>query len=50
MVPLLLYWINRVWLLASRAELHEDPVIFALRDKHSLLIGLGVLGIVVLAL
>lgn len=42
-VPLLLYWINRVWLLASRGELHEDPVIFAIRDRISLLVGAGVL-------
>ena len=40
-VPLLLYWLTRVWLLASRGELHGDPVIFALRDWVSL--GLGIL-------
>jgi len=33
--PLLLYWICRVWLLATRGELEEDPVVFALRDKVS---------------
>lgn len=33
--PILLYWICRVWLLASRGELHEDPVVFALRDRVS---------------
>ncbi len=35
-VPFMLYWLHRVWLLASRGELDEDPVIFALRDKISL--------------
>ncbi len=37
-VPLLLLWIFRVWLLASRGELDEDPVIFAVTDRMSLLI------------
>jgi 4-hydroxybenzoate polyprenyltransferase len=39
-VPFMLYWLNRVWLLASRGELDEDPVIFAIRDKVSLAIGI----------
>jgi 4-hydroxybenzoate polyprenyltransferase len=42
-IPLLLLWLNRVWLLASRGILDEDPVIFAIRDRTSWLLGLGVL-------
>jgi 4-hydroxybenzoate polyprenyltransferase len=38
-VPLMLFWLYRVLLLASRGELDEDPVIFAIRDRVSL--GLG---------
>jgi len=38
-VPLLLLWILRVWLKASRGELDDDPVIFALRDRMSQTIG-----------
>jgi len=38
-VPFMLYWLNRVWLLASRGELDEDPVIFAIQDKVSIAIG-----------
>lgn len=38
--PLLLYWIGRIWLLATRGELHEDPVIFATRDPVSYLVAL----------
>ncbi len=33
--PLMLLWINRVWLKLSRGELHDDPVVFALRDGFS---------------
>jgi 4-hydroxybenzoate polyprenyltransferase len=35
-VPFMIYWLNRVWLVASRGELNEDPVIFAIRDRISL--------------
>jgi 4-hydroxybenzoate polyprenyltransferase len=38
-VPLLILWLSRIWLLASRGELNEDPVIFAFTDRMSLLIG-----------
>jgi 4-hydroxybenzoate polyprenyltransferase len=41
MPPLMILWLCRVWLLASRGELDEDPVVFALTDKMSLLMGLG---------
>ncbi len=33
--PLLLYWISRVWLLAHRGQMHDDPIVFALRDRVS---------------
>jgi 4-hydroxybenzoate polyprenyltransferase len=48
-VPLMLFWISRVWLLASRGEMDEDPVIFAVTDRMSLLIGLAVAAIVIFA-
>jgi len=31
--PLLLYWISRIWLLARRGLVHDDPLVFALQDK-----------------
>ena len=37
--PLLLFWISRVLLLSHRGMLNDDPVVFALRDRLSLLIG-----------
>ncbi|WP_339385501.1 UbiA family prenyltransferase [Acidovorax sp. sic0104] len=33
--PLLLYWVSRAWLIAHRGHMHEDPVVFALRDRAS---------------
>jgi 4-hydroxybenzoate polyprenyltransferase len=35
-LPALLYWLGRIWLLAGRGQMQEDPVKFALRDRHSL--------------
>ena len=37
-VPSILYWIGRVWIIAHRGQMNEDPVIFAVRDKVSYLI------------
>jgi 4-hydroxybenzoate polyprenyltransferase len=38
-IPLFLYWILRVWFLAHRGELNEDPILFAVTDKTSYIIG-----------
>ncbi len=35
--PLILYWISRVWLIAYRGNMNVDPVLFALKDKISLM-------------
>lgn len=37
--PLLLFWLSRVWLLAHRGLMHDDPIVFALRDNVSRWIG-----------
>ncbi len=49
MTPVLLWWLSRIWLKASRAELEEDPVVFALTDRASLLAGLMMAAIAVFA-
>ena len=36
--PLLLYWISRTWLLTHRGQMHDDPVVFAMKDRISLLV------------
>jgi 4-hydroxybenzoate polyprenyltransferase/phosphoserine phosphatase len=48
--PLFLYWINRIWLVARRDKLHEDPVVFTLHDKQSYWVGLLVVLITWLAI
>ena len=49
-MPFMVLWLSRVWLLASRGELNEDPVVFALTDRMSLLIGVAVVIIALLAI
>ena len=39
---LMLYWVSRVWMQASRGLMHDDPVVFALKDRVS--VGVGVLS------
>jgi 4-hydroxybenzoate polyprenyltransferase len=36
--PLLLYWLIRLWFIASRGQLDEDPVLFAAKDRISWLV------------
>ncbi len=40
---LVLYWVSRVWMKAQRGEMHDDPVVFALKDRVSLGVGLLVM-------
>lgn len=35
--PVLLYWFGRIWVVAGRGRMHSDPIIFALRDRASLI-------------
>jgi hypothetical protein len=35
-----IFWLCRVWLKADRGEIHDDPLIFAFRDRASWMIGL----------
>lgn len=45
--PLLLFWISRVWLLTARGQMHDDPILFTLRDRSSLAV-IALSGLIVL--
>ena len=47
--PVLLYWITRIWFIARRRQLHDDPIIFAIRDRRSHICGILAAVIVVIA-
>ena len=47
--PCLLYWITRVWLLAYRGEMDEDPILFTVKDWPSYLVGIIVALVIIVA-
>src|SRR3546814_19584990 len=46
----LIYWLNRIWMLARRGEVEGDPVAFAITDGRSLFVGAATAGIFLAAL
>jgi len=47
--PLLLYWVSRIWLIAHRGGMHDDPIVFAATDRGSWVIAALIGGLVWLA-
>ena len=47
--PLLLYWISHVWLITHRGRVHDDPLVFATRDRTSRILVLLMLATALLA-
>ena len=41
--PLLLYWVSRIWLVTCRGRMREDPIVFAVQDKISYVVGFLIL-------
>jgi len=41
----LLYWTSRVWILANRNEIDDDPVLFAIKDRVTWILAVVVCGI-----
>ena len=39
-IPILIYWQSWMWLTAHRGQMHDDPIIFAVKDRHSLISGI----------
>jgi 4-hydroxybenzoate polyprenyltransferase len=46
--PILLYWIGRALILAERRLMDDDPIVFALRDRNSLL-AFALIGFIMIA-
>ena len=44
--PVLVYWVSRMWLIAVDGNMHDDPIIFAIKDKatYLVLIALFIIG------
>jgi hypothetical protein len=37
----MLFWISWMWMQAHRGKMHDDPLVFAVKDKASLLAGVA---------
>ncbi len=48
-VPLMLFWLCRLWLSTARGYMHEDPIVYAARDWVSWIIGGLLIAILALA-
>ncbi len=48
-LPVLLYWINRLWIITHRGLMNMDPVLYALQDRASQLSGLFLIIVLWLA-
>jgi 4-hydroxybenzoate polyprenyltransferase len=46
--PILVYWLGRVLFMSHRRLMHDDPVVFAMKDPNSLLVGF-LIGAILLA-
>ena len=42
---LLLYWLGRMLLLANRGAVGGDPLVFAMRDRSSWIVGIAILAV-----
>ena len=47
--PVMLYWISRTWLITHRGLMHDDPIIFAVKDKVSWAVAICFIFIFILA-
>ena len=48
--PFLLYWISRIWLMAHRGKLNDDPLVTALKDPQSYAIAAAISLMIILAI
>ena len=47
--PIFMIWLLRVWLIAHRGNIHDDPIIFMAKDSFSYIIFSLILAVVLLA-
>lgn len=45
----LIYWLARLWIKTSRGEMHDDPIIYALKDRGSRFTIIAMISLVVVA-
>jgi len=48
-IPILLYWLMRMWVVAHRGQMTDDPIIFAIKDKSSYVMFFIIISILIAA-
>jgi 4-hydroxybenzoate polyprenyltransferase len=48
--PILMYWISRMLMMAHRRLVNDDPIVFALKDRVSIIAGVLIAGIMLAAI
>ncbi len=50
LAPLILYWQLRLWMMALRGQMHDDPVLFATKDRTTWGVGLAAFALILMAM
>ena len=48
-IPILLYWLMRMWFVAHKGKMTDDPIVFAIKDKSSYITFVFILIIIIVA-
>ncbi len=48
--PILMYWVSRMLMMAHRRLVHDDPIVFALQDRVSIIAGGSILAVMLAAI
>jgi 4-hydroxybenzoate polyprenyltransferase len=45
----LVYWLSRLWIKTARGEMHDDPVVYAVKDNGSMIVVLAIAVVFIVA-
>ncbi len=48
--PLMAYWVSRLWLKTARGEMHDDPLVYSLKDRVSWIVFINMMLITVVSI
>ncbi len=48
--PLMAYWVSRLWLKTSRGEMHDDPLVFSLKDSASWIVFINMMIVTLISI
>jgi 4-hydroxybenzoate polyprenyltransferase/phosphoserine phosphatase len=48
--PLMAYWVSRLWLNTSRGQMHDDPLVYSLKDRSSWIVFINMMLVTLVSL